>query len=242
MDRVMTLPHRAEDQVAAPSYRSRFAFEDVIDRICAMPWERLSGEEILRVAKAYYFFSVQFRENLELACELWPRDPKLEALHRGECATDNLSPYPGVAAQGEKLDHDEFMRRLLAMQPVDADGVIEGIGRAYLDQIRALRPAARAVSIASYEDGGLSRVFSAMLRAPEWRGAGQEAFRFFLEQHIRFDTDDAGGHGSLSRHLVPNDDILPLWKAFAELLAAAAPRLGFAAASEIRQGAACRAA
>ena len=116
------------------------------------------------------------------------------------------------------------MRRLLALQPVDTDGVIEGIGNAYLDGVRALRPAARAVSIASYEDGGLSRVFSAMLRAPEWRGAGQEAFRFFLEEHIRFDSDDAGGHASLSRHLIPNDDILPLWTAFAELLTAAAPR------------------
>ena len=58
----------------------------------------------------------------------------------------------------------------------------------YLGAVRALRPAARAVSIASYEDGGLSRVFSAMLRAPEWRGAGQEAFRFFLETNIKLRT------------------------------------------------------
>jgi hypothetical protein len=194
-----------------------------------MRWEQLSGTDVLRVAKAYYFFSVQFRENLQIACELRPRDPKLQALHRGECATDNLSPYPDIAGPGEKLDHDEFMRRLLAMQPVDENGAIEDVGKAYLSRVRAMRPSVRAISIASYEDSGLSRVFSAMLRAPEWRGLGQQAFRFFLEQHIRFDDDDDGGHGSLSRHLKPNDDILPLWTAFAELLTSAVPQLAICA-------------
>lgn len=242
MDRVMTLPSRADDLGDRPSGRNEFAFEGVIDAICAMPWERLTGDEILRVAKAYYFFSVQFRENLEIACGLRPPDPKLAALRCGECATDNLSPYPGVTGPGEKLDHDEFMRRLLALQPVDRDGFIENIGTAYLGRARGMRPMARAVSIASYEDGGLSRVFAAMLRAPDWRGAGQQAFRFFLEQHIRFDTDEEGGHGSLSRHLTPNDDILPLWQAFADLLTAAAPQLAGAAASHTRQDATCRAA
>ena len=35
-----------------------------------MRWEGLDDEDILRVAHAYYFFSVQFRENLEIACGL----------------------------------------------------------------------------------------------------------------------------------------------------------------------------
>ena len=91
--------------------------------------------------------------------------------------------------------------------------------------MRAIDDHARACSIASYEDGGLSRVFSAMLRAQHWHGEGQRAFRHFLEQHILFDTDDDAGHGSLSRHLVPDDSILPLWSAFAALLVLAVPRL-----------------
>ena len=160
------------------------------------------------------------------AASTWhPDDPRLRELHRGECRTDNLSPWPGVAWAGERLDHDEFMRRLLALRPIDDGGYLDTIGEIYLNRVRRVDDAARAASIASYEDGGLSRVFSAMLRAPDWNGAPQQAFRFFLEQHIKFDTDDAGGHGSLSRHLVSSDDILPLWAAFREILATAVPQL-----------------
>jgi hypothetical protein len=201
------------------------ASEEIIATICAMPWDRLTNDEVLQVAKAYYYFSIQFRENLETACRMNPGDPMLEVLREGECDTDNLSPWPKVAAPGEKLDHDEFMRRLLALQPVRDAELIETLGAGYLNRVRGLDEAARARSMASYEDGGLSRVFAAMLRAPHWHGEGQRAFRYFLEQHILFDTDDAAGHGGLCRHLQPDASVAPLWSAFAALLALAVPRL-----------------
>jgi len=212
--------------------RHVFGFENVIDEICGMAWEQLDSDEVLQVAHAYYYFSIQFRENLEIACALRPGDRKLKALCAGECDTDNLSPWPEIAAPGEKMNHDEFMRRLLSLQPSADAEYIEVLGASYLGRVRAVDKMARACSIASYEDGGLWRVFTAMLRAPEWHGAGQRAFRFFLEQHIRFDTDDEVGHGSLSRHLPTSDAILPLWSAFAALLALAVPRLVRGVASD----------
>ena len=69
-----------------------------------------------------------------------------------------------------------------------------------------------------------------MLRAPHWYGRGQRAFRFFLEEHIRFDSDDGAGHGTLSRHLPVDDRILPLWTAFRDLLTTAVPKLATASA------------
>jgi hypothetical protein len=209
---------------------ARFVFESVIDSICRMAWETLDSDEIMCVAKAYYYFSIQFRENLEIACALHPRDPKLAELWEGECDTDNLSPWPGVAEPGERMNHDEFMRRLLAFHPVDRDDKLTEAGLAYLDKTRQIDDLARASSIASYEDGGLSSVFGAMLRAPHWHGQGQQAFRFFLEEHIRFDSDDGAGHGTLSRHLPVDDRILPLWAAFRDLLTIAVPKLATVAA------------
>jgi hypothetical protein len=190
-----------------------------------MAWDELDSDEVMRVAKAYYYFSIQFRENLEIARALRPRDPKLAELWEGECDTDNLSPWPGVAAPGERMNHDEFMRRLLYFHPADRDDKLTEAGLAYLDKTRQMDDGARASSIASYEDGGLSRVFGAMLRAPNWYGKGQRAFRFFLEEHIRFDSDDGAGHGELSRHLPVDDRILPLWTAFRDLLTTALPKL-----------------
>jgi hypothetical protein len=205
--------------------RPRFVFDAVVDSICRMPWDELSGDEMMRIAKAYYYFSIQFRENLEIACARHPHGAQLAELYAGECDTDNLSPWPDVAAAGERMNHDEFMRRLLQFHPAGRDRQLTAAGLAYLKRTRGVDDAARAASIASYEDGGLSRVFGAMLRAPHRQRKGERAFRFFLEQHIRFDSDDGGGHGSLSRHLVPDDRILPLWTAFRDLLVTAVPKL-----------------
>jgi hypothetical protein len=205
-----------------------------LEIICAMAWGNLDEEDVLCVADAYYYFSIQFRENLEIACLLHPDDTMLASLRLGECNTDNLSPWPKIAAVGEKMDHDEFMRRLLLLEVNPRRELIEALGMNYLRRIRALDDITRACSIASYEDGGLSRVFTAMLKAPKWGGEAQQAFRHFLEQHILFDTDDENGHGSLSRHLSISDKLIaPLWSAFAELLALAVPRLTQNAAGQL---------
>ena len=82
-----------------------------------------------------------------------------------------------------------------------------------------------ALSIASYEDGGLENVFGAILKAPHWDTPLLQAFQHFLSEHIRFDSDPDAGHGALCRHLVPDDRVLPLWTAFRRLLVEAAPAL-----------------
>jgi hypothetical protein len=198
-----------------------------VDRICDMDWSDLTEQEFIEAAWAYYFFSIQFRENLTIACKLFPNDAKLQQLEHEECATDNLSPWPGVAANGEKMNHDEFMRRLLLLSPITDEKrcTFEAQGARYLDEVHATDDLTRALSIASYEDGGLERVFRAFLRAPAWNNPALKAFRHFLTEHIRFDNDPDQGHGALSRHLAPDDRILPLWLGFERLLLAFVPTL-----------------
>ena len=202
--------------------------EGIIEAICCFNWEGISKADLLDVARIYYYFSVQFRENLQIACDLYPEDKKLRELEAGECNTDNLSPWPGVADAGEKMNHDEFMRRLLMLAQVD-DGhrdTLDHLGESYLRAIRKIEPEARAQSIASYEDGGLERVFRAFLRSSDWTYPALQAFRHFLLEHIKFDTDTAQGHGALSRHLRPDDSkILPLWSEFQRALVSSVPSL-----------------
>ena len=205
----------------------RDRFKLIIDEITAMPWQALDAEELVQVAWAYYYFSIQFRENLEAALALYPHDEKLAHLASEECETSNLSPWPGVATPGERMNHDEFMRRALALTPLDParQAHLEQLGQEYLARVRAVDRETQALSIASYEDGGLERTFEAFLRAPHWDRPVLQAFRHFLTEHIRFDSDADAGHGALSRHLVPDDRILPLWTAFRDILVQAAPRL-----------------
>jgi len=180
-------------------------------------------------AWAYYFFSIQFRENLQIARMLYPEDVKLKQLEEEECDTHNLSPWPGVALPAERMNHDEFMRRSLELTPLDrsARQRLEELGTAYLAKVREVAPLTRALSISSYENGGLHSVFTAYLTAPSWDTPALKAFGHFLVQHIKFDGDgtEENGHGALARHLVPDDRILPLWADFRDLLIDSVPRL-----------------
>lgn len=203
------------------------SYGKVIDDICNLNWGQLDREGLTNVAWVYYYFSVQFRENLEIARSLYPDDDRLLQLDHGERDTNNLSPWPGVAAAGEKMNHDEYMRRTLKLTTIAAERQrrLEEIGKSYLTKMRSMDKTSRAVSIASYEDGGLESVFRAIVTAPDWDGPLLHAFKHFLTEHIRFDSDPEQGHGALCRHLTPNDSILPMWTSFKEILVEAAPGL-----------------
>jgi hypothetical protein len=201
-------------------------YQKVIDEIGSFNWPGLERNELLRACRAYYYFSRQFVEAVHIACELFPSDQNLIALREGECDTDNLSPYPGVAEKGEKMNHDEFMRRVVESASLDqpARERVDNLGREYLAEVSRMDPLTRAMALSSYEDGGLEAVFRAILKAPDWNERSLGAFKHFLVEHIKLDSGD-GSHGSLCRHLVADDRIVPLWEAFRNLLCGAAPSL-----------------
>jgi len=203
------------------------SYETVIDDICRLEWAGLTRDEVVNTAWTYYYFSVQFCQNVGIARALFPADKRLEELDAGERNTDNLSPCPGVVAVGERVDHDEFMRRTLALEPIDParERRLRAIGETYLEKVRATGDLTRALSLATYEDGGLERTFKAILQAKHWDGPLLHAFKHFLEGHIRLDSDPQHGHGSLCRHMAPSKDVYDLWVAFKVSLVAGAPGL-----------------
>jgi hypothetical protein len=199
----------------------------IVTEIGSMNWTTLSPDELSATAWAYYYFSIQFRENLEAALAIHPDDEMLKHLAREECNTDNLSPWPGVAAPGEKMDHDEFMRRVLDLNSIDETvrDRVAVAGERYLAYVRQFDAEVRAMSIASYECGGLEHVFRAILKAEQWDTPLLEGFQHFLVKHIDFDSDVDEGHGALAQHLALDDRVRPLWAAFRDLFIVAAPGL-----------------
>jgi hypothetical protein len=207
--------------------QNRREYRGVVADICRLRWASVTAADLTDAAWAYYYFSVQFRENLEIAAALHPGDRQIRQLKAEECDTANLSPWPGVANVGERLNHDEFMRRLLELETIAGarQQKLTKKGKEYLKRVREFSDLTRAASIDSYEDGGLERVFRAMLQARHWDGLVLQAFRHFLTEHIKFDSDPLQGHGSLTRHLSPNDQVDGLWIAFQRLLIEAVPKL-----------------
>src|SRR5690606_14190797 len=126
-----------------------FRYFSVIDEICELAWGDLSPDDMIAVVWAYYFVSVQFRENLLIARCLYPNDKNLQQLEAEECTTDNLSPWSGVAKPGELLDHDEFLRRVLTLQPTDeaSQFKLRRLGEDYLASIRRVDDRVRAASV-----------------------------------------------------------------------------------------------
>jgi hypothetical protein len=125
------------------------------------------------------------------------------------------------------MNHDEFMRRTLELAPIPESRRerLTAMGEHYLSKVRDMEAKTKAMALASYEDGGLEKVFGAILTAHNWRGPLLQAFKHFLSEHIRFDSDPDQGHGALCRHLTPDDRILPLWAEFKQILISASPRL-----------------
>ena len=205
----------------------KFVYKHVVEEISNLNWEALNEAELSAVARAYYYFSIQFRENLQIACTLYPNDPQLDELLREECDTANLSPWPGVSADNEKLDHDEFMRRVLQLSAIDPETscAVDVAGHQYLSRTRNVADRTRATSITTYEDGGLESVFTAMRRAKNWDTPLLQGFQHFLVKHIEFDSAVDGGHGSRIRHLAPDDSVSCLWIEFRDLLSTSVPRL-----------------
>jgi hypothetical protein len=193
----------------------------------------MSRDDMVDVARAYYFFSIQFRESLEEARRLYPDDENLRQLEAGECDTDNLSPWPHIAAVGERLNHDEYMRRTLALMPCAAAKAeaVKAIGHRYLTATRSQPSSARAASLVSYEDGGLERVFKAMLTFAHWDTELLSAFHHFLRKHVEFDGGSETSHGALCRHIHVDDSVLPLWLNFRDLLLEAVPAISRAHAA-----------
>ena len=202
-------------------------YKSIIAEIAGLQWTSLDENELLAVAWAYYYFSIQFREYLLETSSLYPDDVLLQQLIAGECNTDNLSPWPGVANPGECINHDEFMRRAVELSPIAPEVriAVDEAGATYLQRMRSYAQEVKACSIASYENGGLETTFRAMLTAPHWNKPALMAFRHFLQEHIRFDSDPGEGHGALSRHLLVDDRVAPAWLEFRDLLICAAPRL-----------------
>jgi hypothetical protein len=202
-------------------------YPHVVDEICRFRWSKINRNELLAVCRAYYYFSRQFCETLEIACRRHPLDHQLAELWNAECNTDILSPYPGLAAPGERMSHDEFMRRILAISSLDRDARarVDRLSTEYLADIRRVDATTRIISLPTYKDGGLESIFRAVLLAPDWDEPSLLAFRHFVVGHIYLDSDPDAGHGVLCRHLIPDGSIFPLWLAFRDLLADAAPNL-----------------
>lgn len=201
-----------------------FQANSAINRVCDIGWETLNEQQMTSAVWMFYFRSVQFRENLEAAIRLHPDNQNLRTLTEEELHTNNLSPYNGIAAEGEYLDHDTFLKRIIETHPIPPEKrqYLENLGKEYLDSMTKMPDEIKAMCLVSSEDGGSSKIYTNILTSPQncWKSNGMQAFRHFLQKHVEFDSTEGEdtGHGMLVRKLGIDDRVAPMLDKFADCL------------------------
>ena len=175
-------------------------YKQTVAEIRNLRWERLNAGELQQLMVLSGYAAREFAESLRIARRLHPDNAQLEEMAAGELQTDNLR-FNDYARRG---DHADFLWQFIDRYGImKSEEQVSAVGEAYLDRVRTLDDQTRVMSIASREQE-LPGIFSRILSASDWNASGLLEFRYYLKQHILFDTG-IGGHGELTRD-IPIDD------------------------------------
>lgn len=182
-------------------------FKNIVREIRELPWELLDGQELQRLMFISEVYAREFAEALRIALRLHPDHPDLRDMARGELDTTNLR-FGDYTLAG---DHADFLSFYLQRHGIHGDALLLQHASAYVTACRQLSPEVRAMSVFSREEE-LSGIFRQILQAPDWTAPGLVAFRFYMEQHILFDTAE-GGHHDLTKGFPVDDRLVPFYTA-----------------------------
>lgn len=182
-------------------------YKGVVDRIRNLRWENLDAANLQRLMYLSYVSAREFAAALRMALELYPDNMSLREMAEGELETSNLS-YEGYKARG---DHADFLDHFIEKECIQADVALERSANEYLEACNSLANNVRAMTIFSREKE-LPGIFKRILEAPNWAGPGLTAFRYYLDMHIKIDTQE-GGHGDLTADFPIDERVKPFYEA-----------------------------
>lgn len=188
-------------------------YKQIVEQIRNLSWGNISGLELQWLMILSGFAAREFAESLRIALDLHPGSPELREMAAGELKTTNLQ-FAGYNAVG---DHADFIWNFIKKAGIDKSCPAEVIaaGERYLEEVKKISPAARAMSIVSREKE-LSGIFAEILKAKDWSAEGLGAFRYYLERHIALDSEE-GGHADLLSGFEVNDVVAEFYQARLDL-------------------------
>lgn len=178
-------------------------YKKTVERIASLPWNALDSKGLLTLMVLSAYAAREFAESLRIALKLSPKHSGLKEMAQGELLTDNLrhGSYDRVG------DHADFLWYFIEKEKIVSriDSNIIKDGERYLQEVRKLPQALRAMSIVSREEE-LSGIFERVLTAPDWSDEALQAFQYYLKRHIALDSEE-GGHKDLISDILINDSV-----------------------------------
>ena len=174
--------------------------KELVQEIAALPWETATPDDIILLSLCT---AREFSESLRLAKKVYPNDERLDEMMAGELKTDNMAfeDYTALGDHWEFLAHFVDKYHLVPSSPL----IEEAMGR-YLTYVRSLSDADRAMTIFSREEE-LTLIFEKIVAAHDWDAFGRTFYKYYLAQHILFDSGD-NGHAWLTKHFPVHEPTL----------------------------------
>jgi hypothetical protein len=195
---------------------------ETVQKIQDLPWEVILEEDLLKLMVMSAYTATEFAESLRIALNLHPNNKALTQMADGELMTTNLS-YGEYRRQ--RNDHAAFLWHYINKHNLTArlsDGpypedYATRKGIRYHQGVRRLSRKVRAMSVFSREEQ-LPEIFRRVLTSPKdrWTHPALRAFRYYLETHIRLDSQP-GGHQELISGFEVTDEVNAFYEVRFEL-------------------------
>lgn len=187
-----------------------------IKLILGLNWKKLTTfQELTELMYLSWIAATEFAQSLRLALEVYKDDKMLQKLAKEELHTNNLR-FKGYK---DRADHSDFLFYFLStIKMFDTNACVEPgmlrpevikVGREYMRRVEMIKKSTRVMSIPSREKE-LSGFFAQILKNPLFKAKNLplhlQAYKYFLERHIRIDSKP-GGHRDLSKHITVTDKV-----------------------------------
>ncbi|HEY4482929.1 MAG TPA: hypothetical protein VI953_02020 [Candidatus Paceibacterota bacterium] len=167
-------------------------YKEIVRKIAELDWGKASPGDIVLLSRCT---AKEFATSLRFASKVYQNDDRLSEMMAGELKTENMI-FEDYAKTG---DHWEFLEHFINKHDIrPSKPELETAMDEYNGFVESLADADRAMTVFSREEE-LTSIFEKIVSARDWDNLGLGFYRYYLKQHILFDSGDKG-HAWLTKH------------------------------------------
>lgn len=178
-------------------------YKKLVKQIANLNWSKANPGDIVLLSLCT---AKEFASSLRFGFELYPNDERFKEMASGELKTDNMT----FEDYTQKGDHWEFLEYFVRKNKIiPTQSAILDAMKKYVSVVEGFSDSDRAMTVFSREEE-LTLIFEKIVGAHDWDALGLGFYKYYLKQHILFDSGD-NGHAHLTRHFPMHESILELF-------------------------------
>ncbi len=167
-------------------------YKKLVQKIANLDWAKANPGDIVLLSLCT---AKEFASSLRFGFDLYPNDERFKEMASGELKTDNMV-FEDYARKG---DHWEFLDHFVTKYKITpTKSTIPSAMENYVSAVEGFSDADRAMTVFSREEE-LTLIFEKIVAAHDWDSLGFGFYKYYLKQHILFDSGD-NGHAHLTKH------------------------------------------